>query len=1147
MHKILRFSILLFLVISAASVVLAAGTADLASLKQGQVIGSYTAQAVYLDPAGKPKGARFKHERGTVVDVLFFDSVPQVSVSFRAPPDDERGAPHTMEHLLFGKGAAGRRLKTLMPMRMGQHTAGTESDQTYFQFSSAAGPAEFYELLNVFLDSLVRPDFTDEEIRREVAHTVAVEESGRLKLEEAGTVYTEMVSRMEQPASILWDQIGRMLYGPHHPLARNQGGEPDEIWKLSPTDIRAFHAAHYHLNAGMKIVAALPTDWSAADFLARLDETMRRVEPQASILVPAGLPPFEPLAERAIRIGSFPSQDLSTPQNVIMGWPPVRTLGVEDKVRLDLALDLLAADQSFLSRDILDEGASKFAPGGASMSLGAQALPASYVWLQVSGLPISSLTLKRLGLLRDVVEERVLWMHDLRPGSPSLAELAEKARSRIRSRRRAGLKSMEGPPRFGERSSDAAWQRSLDQLAVEPGFAKPLGEDAALDGLLKEVEASRNPWAAALERAGMLQPPYVSAVLPDASLLERQKQRKDERLQVRAREFMSAYGLPEPQALERYRTEVASGTAAIDALERAEPRPSFLREPPLELDRIDWSEGHLPSGPRLVSTRFETPFTHISVAFDLSGVAEKDRELLPILASAIRGVGVVTASGEKLDAWKSYEKVLADIQGAEVNVSADTRGDRAELAFTAHASSAAEIAGAIGWLENYILRPDLSVQSREGLKSSLVGMIQSRRTVFQGDEESWVDNAAAAYRYQDRPLYMHTSSPFTVLRDLNRLRWRLEEPSLAEFTVIRATAAAALAAVDGADRATALKRLNNVNGEFGEYLRWELSHMPDDSWRRDLRRLIADYLDDLGRSQETIRRLQALISQILVRAGARVHVNGTARNIELAARQVDALLVRLPQGKRSEPPRRHSLVLDRLRERFPGILRPVHVALVNDSGKTGAISVSAPGSDYRARRREDLLDALALGVLAGGGGHSLYMRTWSAGLAYGNGISQSFSTGKALYYADKCPDPVQTLRFVDDIASSFDLDNPSLLEYSLADAFDGYRASQDISTRGTALADDLEVGDRPEVVHAFKTALLRLAREPGTLAAVRARFHQALGRVLVGLPGGRVSSSPAAAAFFVGPETLIGRYETFVRERGEATRVIRLYPRDFWP
>jgi hypothetical protein len=162
-------------------------------------------------------------------------------------------------------------------------------------------------------------------------------------------------------------------------------------------------------------------------------------------------------------------------------------------------------------------------------------------------------------------------------------------------------------------------------------------------------------------------------------------------------------------------------------------------------------------------------------------------------------------------------------------------------------------------------------------------------------------------------------------------------------------------------------------------------------------------------------------------------------------------------------------------------------------------------------------------------------------------MNQGASSGLTTYYADKCPDPTQTLRFAAGVAADFRLNDPFFLEYSLADAFNEYRAGQDFSSRGAALADDLNTGNRPEIVRAFKSALLRAAREPGTLEAVRARFQTTLGRIIVGLPGGKVSASPDAAAFFIGPEELIKRYEEFVRERGEADRVIRLYPRDFWP
>jgi hypothetical protein len=896
------------------------------------------------------------------------------------------------------------------------------------------------------------------------------------------------------------------------------------------------------------MVVAIPPNWSAEDFLSRLDLLMRRLEPQIPERPSAVLPPFSPLAERAVRIGKFPSQDAAAPQDILMSWPPVPTLRVEEQVRLDLTLDLLGGGQgqSYLYRDIFDETSRKLETSATNVSMGASVFPASAATFQVYGLPAASINERMLTRLRDVVMERVHWMHDLKPGNSALAELAGKARARIRARRRGTLKYLDGPPHFGDRTVDLGWHHFMDQLALEPGFAKSLGEDEALDRLLKELDAGENPWAGSLERADMMRPPYVSAVLPDAELFERQKARKEERLRAKARELAQSYGLDEPRALARYRAETDSATAALDRSDAA-AEPSFLREPPLELDRIDWSESRLPSGPRLVSTRFQSAFTDVTVSFDLSGMSEADRELLPVLAVSVSGMGVVTRAGERLDDVKAKDRIQTDIQGLDVDIRFDLRGDRAELTYAGHASSPEEVAAAVDWLETFMLRPDLSVQSRESLKGWIVSSIQNKRELFQQDESSWADDAASAYRYQDRPLYMHTSSPFTVLRDLERLRWRLEEPSPAQFVVIRATATAALAAASAADRTEAARILQGVSGDFGESLRWNFSRLPDESWRRDLSEMIRDYLSDLGRSQETILRLQNLVARTLVRSGARVHIGGTQKNIDEAVRRVDVLLARLPRGTRPAPPRRRGLVLERLRQRFPELARPTYVALVNDSGKTGTVNVSAPAATYRSHGREELLDVLALGVLAGGGAPSLYMRTISAGLAYSNGIGQGNSLGEVSYGASKCPDPAQTLRFVDDVASAFKMDDPFFLEYSLSNAFTEYRANEDFSARGDALADDLEAGEPPETVRAFKAALLRLARAPGALAATRARLLPALGRILVGLPGGKISASPQASAFFIGPEEMIGRYEAFVRERGDAARVIRLYPRDFWP
>lgn len=1143
------FSLLTRLFILTAGLAGAAGPGDLASLKEGQeAAGAFRAAALYLDPSGDIKGARFLHERGMTVDLLFFDSVPQLSLCFRTPPDDDSGASHTLEHLVLGKGSAGRRLNTLMPMRMGGYTAGTHTHMTNYQFSSAAGPAEFYELLEAFLGALVRPDVSDEEIRREVAHFAVVEDSASLRLEEKGTVYTEMVARMEQPVYVRWGQVQKMLFGPAHPLARNQGGEPEEIWKLTPGAIRAFHKAHYRLDGNASMIAALPPGWEAADFLKKLDAAIKSLEPGRPAGAPRELPSFSPMKERGIWIGRYPSMDASVPQHALLAWPPVATLGVDESLRAELAAEIAGSGEtSYLYRDLVDQKTRKFDSGATGISAGVQSLPASYATVGIAGLPAASVTPDGLQRLRDAVLERLRWLHGLKPGSAELAETAEKARPLILARRRSTLRAMQGPPKFGERHSGDSWHRFLDQLAAEPGFSKSLGEDAALDGLLAELDAGRNPWAAALERAGMLETPYVSAVLPDAELLERQKERKRERLAAAAVKISTDLRLPEAEAFAAYRADTASATAVLAALERDTPKPSFLREPPLDLDTLDWAESRLPSGPKLVTTRFSTPFTDIKVSFDLRGVPEKDWELLPLLGSALGSVGVETRSGEKLDYVRARERIMTEIQGAGLWVSAHPRSERAELTVAAYASSPAEVDKAAQWLENYIFRTGLSGASRGRLVDLLRSRIQNARGIFQRDTEYWISSAVSAYKYQDRPLYMHTSSPFTELRHLNRLRWRLEAPGPEALAALRAAAALVIDAAKTLDRAGAGKVLAKTEGELGEYLRWEFELLPEDSWRADLRRIAEEFLADIGRPEETITRLKELSSRVLARAGAKVHINGNAANSKRAAAAVDALLARLPEGKPAKAPVRRGLVEKRLCDRLPGTGLPAHAALVNNSAKTGTVNSWSPASAYHSFDKEGLLDSLALGVLAGGGAHSLFMRTWSAGLAYSNGLGHSRSTGEAVYSADKCPDPAQTLRFVTDIAGGTGVEDPFLLEYSLAGAFRDYRADGDFSSRGGSLAYDLEEGNRPELVREYKSALLRLARDPATPELVRGRFGKAMGRVLAGMPGVKISEYPGAGVFLTGPEAVVRHYEDYLRERGDTSPVVRLYPRDFWP
>src|SRR5258706_388043 len=81
------------------------------------------------------------------------------------------------------------------------------------------------------------PDYTDEEIRREVRNFgVDKADDGTLRLEEKGTVYNEMVRTYEAADTVLNRTMLQLVYGSQHPLAYESGGYPDAIRTMTPQD-----------------------------------------------------------------------------------------------------------------------------------------------------------------------------------------------------------------------------------------------------------------------------------------------------------------------------------------------------------------------------------------------------------------------------------------------------------------------------------------------------------------------------------------------------------------------------------------------------------------------------------------------------------------------------------------------------------------------------------------------------------------------------------------------------------------------------------------------------------------------------------------------------------------------------------------------
>jgi hypothetical protein len=241
------------------------------------------------------------------------------------------------------------------------------------------------------------------------------------------------------------------------------------------------------------------------------------------------------------------------------------------------------------------------------------------------------------------------------------------------------------------------------------------------------------------------------------------------------------------------------------------------------------------------------------------------------------------------------------------------------------------------------------------------------------------------------------------------------------------------------------------------------------------------------------------------------------------------------------------LVINRLRERAPDTGTPVYVGLVNENTRSGVFVNTADCARFAQHTPEGLIDFLAARLYGGGGAHSMFMKTWGAGLAYSNGLRSRESTGRIVYYAERCPDLAQTMQFVVGELKKAPND-PALGEYTIAQAFNANRAAMTYETRGEAIARDLADNIPAQSVRKFRQGILDLRKQPDFYDRVQDRMEAVYGLLLPDYgPGGMESVTKYNAVNFVtGPEKQSESYERYLQSVEPGARLHRLYPRDFW-
>ena len=436
-------------------------------------------------------------------------------------------------------------------------------------------------------------------------------------------------------------------------------------------------------------------------------------------------------------------------------------------------------------------------------------------------------------------------------------------------------------------------------------------------------------------------------------------------------------------------------------------------------------------------------------------------------------------------------------------------------------------------------------------------------------------DARDAWLYQDQRLHEHTHAFLVREHDLLRLRWALEEPQDAAVKRAAGQALAALGQLKGlaraelAELATAiatggkpkLAKLGRylpaklpdaaraIVARFAKDLAMRLPDMADESLERDWRFLASAMASsfDVG-AKHALAELEATRRALIQRANVRIVEVGSPAHEAAIAGDLAALV-----GALGGDPVVHDKALTaphpvatNVVERETGkattpLPAPMFVGLYAPATSSGVFLDIGPGPTYVDATDDAVLDFLTSNLYTGHGAHSIFMKTWGAGLAYSNGLHSSLALGTVDYYAERCPLLPATLKFVIDQLQRAKPD-ANIARYAVAQAFRS-RIADDYETRAAAMAADLVDGVTPDVVRAFRAKVVAASRRADLATVLFARMPRVYGQVL---PGYGDAPTAASTYFVIGPAKQLDAYGAYLQTVPGAPKLHRLYARDFW-
>lgn len=1144
---------------------------DLSGLKQNQKLSDFRVINLYSDQEGRVVATKLKHiPTGAPLFLLQIETVPQAFIWVDTPPDSNKGLPHSLEHLLAGKGVKGRYFELLRDMRFGQSAAATHRDFNFYGLASTTGEHDLFEQLHALLDALFAPDFTDAEAEREFYHFGVISDSatGKKTLIEKGSVYDEMQS--SQGRFDYYFELNKRVLGQRNPFAYFSGGVPDEMRGVTPRDIRHFHDQYYSLGPATGFIFVLSPKESVVAFLQQMSRELGQWPKSARVPSRADGGPGEPkyaihpTADTRPRIYPFPGTSVTDPGEIRFSWKPVKTESLIELRMLQLFFRGLAeGERSLLYQSLVDSKTRAFDSGATGVEsepfLGNS--PEFPVWnVGISGIPGDRITLESIEGIRNLVLARIREISEYPDQSARLTAFNKLISAHAREWRRSERVWLKNPPGFGSGDNKTDWKEHFEVLEMDPSFVRSLPAAPVWQAIDRQLKSGKNVWRRLIENSHLLDQPYAAASAPSPRLFEDIEKARQDRIRDKLESLMVQYHTSDTQeALTRFEQAEMVKTKKIDQIEARVPRPHLSDHPPLTPDDdIRFRRFRLTGNVPVVATFFDRPPTmDIGLSFDLRQVPKKYYKYLSILPRSLDSLG--TKQGATVI---PYTELLAetrsDLYDFSVGYETNASSRRAELTIRASATSLQEFRAGLSLVRRMMQSSYLDESNASRLRDIVATKLADADAYTRKDESEWILNPAYAFRYQEDTLFLALTSQFTRVYWDGRLQWLLHRPvSAEEIEQLRTFADNALPSKPGVsaqELSLTLDKLEakSLNAELVEYWKRNLASFPEANLVEGLRTLAVEAQQDLKTGPaKAIAEIKELQKIVLNRQG--LHVDLTLNEQALDEIRPDLMeflksIPAAPVRQRTEPPSGDILappIIAKLKTRYPSasMAAPWHVGFVNPNGTAGSAIFYGDTPGYSQLDRRSLVHVLASNLFSGNGPQGFYIKAREAGLAYG--ISLTVDPGFRLtwFYADRSPDLPSLVNLSNSTAARApDFRDDMLLDYTLRQSLPLPRSTLSSTERGKALAQDIRDGNTPEKIRRFSEAVLRLRQDPNLFSELTQAGFVSICGVLLDEKCLEQQRASRSLFFFVGPARVLDDVES----RLPMPRLLRVWPSDYW-